>query len=525
MKTLHNPIIIGVISSMIIGGVIFIMFQTIVSRPESTPDHTTWKIYQITPNLKELNVSEIIIQNQTYYFDTLNDTAIEYHHDPVQILFHDVVFTLFPWPFSGGPVGSCGGNGFGADAKFPDGIHELINIFVASQPCLGDSTPTKISTHINPQAGLVFYDGKMRLLVSTQNEFTAAPPRSNQTTHYYIDSIVKPKVELYDYYYDGIGKDNGTVSINNKTYYQTTLNYVDYDLKKGTSIQIQNVTFAFPEGVMNTPGGSFIMLDVKFPDGSEEIYGENKKNPDGSGVLGGIEIPTQYGPHLATNSTTVLGNHTMPQAGITIYNDKIKLLVSKLPQLSQQLATECTAGPGMSCNNPPAIIPQNNGANLVTQDDLDRIHTLCNNPIISANGSDTLITCPIPANVTSWIDISSPIYKITPCRSTYGCSGLNVYIQQNQDTMISEKQKEELENFVLKEIPEAKSWPNGWKLDNVEIQVRPNGVNAYMQFFLPVINPTYKNCGWYPQVSIDLERKVIIQKENLIPESNVPCTQ
>ncbi len=160
---------------------------------------------------------------------------------------------------------------------------------------------------------------------------------SNQTTHYYVDSTVRPRTELYDSYYDGIGKDNATVSINNQTYYQTTLNYADYSLKKGTLVQFQNVTFAFPEGVMNTPGGAFIMLDVKFPDGFEEIYGENKKNPDGSGAMGGIGIPTQYGPHLATNSTTVLGNHVMPQAGITIYNDKIKLLVSTDMQISQSV--------------------------------------------------------------------------------------------------------------------------------------------------------------------------------------------
>jgi hypothetical protein len=60
------------------------------------------------------------------------------------------------------------------------------------------------------------------------------------------------------------------------------------------------------------------------------------KTPDGSGtMLGGISTPTTSGPHLATNSTTVLGNHTIPQAGITIYNDKIKLLVSTDTQTSQ----------------------------------------------------------------------------------------------------------------------------------------------------------------------------------------------
>ena len=163
--------------------------------------------------------------------------------------------------------------------------------------------------------------------------------------------------------------------------------------------------------------------------------------------------------------------------------------------------------------------------NLITNDELERIHTLCNDPIISTNGSDTLITCPIPANVTSWLDISPPVYKRTVCSGPFGCSGPYVYVQQNQDTMISDKQKEELENFVLKDIPEAKSWSAGWKLDHVDIHVRPNGVYAYMQFFIPVVNPTYKYCGWYPQVGVDLERKEIFEKENLIPRSNTPCTK
>ena len=79
----------------------------------------------------------------------------------------------------------------------------------------------------------------------------------------YIINATQPKVTLYDYSYDEIDKDNTTVSINNQTYYQTTLDYADYDLKKGASVQFQNVTFAFPKGVMTTPGGSFIMLDMK----------------------------------------------------------------------------------------------------------------------------------------------------------------------------------------------------------------------------------------------------------------------
>ncbi|HJT10827.1 MAG TPA: hypothetical protein VJ771_08595 [Candidatus Nitrosotalea sp.] len=141
---------------------------------------------------------------------------------------------------------------------------------------------------------------------------------------YYHDAHVKPKITLNDYNYTGIDDEgNTTVSINNQTYYQTTINYSAYNLPKALPIQFQNVTFIFPAGSMLTPGGAFVMLDLKFPDSFEEIYGIHTENE-----MGGIPVPTQYGPHLAVNSTTVLSNHMEPQAGMTIYHDKIKLLVS-----------------------------------------------------------------------------------------------------------------------------------------------------------------------------------------------------
>lgn len=145
---------------------------------------------------------------------------------------------------------------------------------------------------------------------------------------YYVDPHMSPKVSLYDYFYDGIDKDNTTVSINNRTYYQTALNYTVNNLRKDTSTQFHGVTFGFPDGIMNTPGGSMTILDVIFSDGYEETYGKKIMNQDGSGSGFGIAIPSKFGPPAIT-SITVLSNHAMPQAGITIYHDKIKLLVSK----------------------------------------------------------------------------------------------------------------------------------------------------------------------------------------------------
>jgi hypothetical protein len=127
----------------------------------------------------ENDTGVITLGNQTYYFETPNYTDTAYSN-PVQISFHDVIFTLFPSGFKGGLPTSpgCGsdtvgeivvgsGSYYWTDAKFSDGNHELLHIFADSQPCPVHPIPTYFSTHTNPQAGLTFYDGKMKLLVST----------------------------------------------------------------------------------------------------------------------------------------------------------------------------------------------------------------------------------------------------------------------------------------------------------------------------------------------------------------------
>ena len=124
----------------------------------------------------------VTLGNQTYYFETPNYTNTAYYN-PVQISFHEMIFTLFPPGFRGGlPTGvGCEGTTTGiitgsgsyywTDAKFPDGIHELLHIFGYSRSsCPVYSIPTYFSTHANPQAGLTFYDGKMKLLVNAENK-------------------------------------------------------------------------------------------------------------------------------------------------------------------------------------------------------------------------------------------------------------------------------------------------------------------------------------------------------------------
>src|SRR6185312_14687771 len=107
------------------------------------------------------------LKNQAYYFETANYTDDAYNH-PIQISFHDVIFTLFPSGFRGGlPAWGCGGSYYWADAKFSDGTSELLQIFVGDKQCFLPQPVTHFSNHTNPQAGLTFYDGKMKLLVST----------------------------------------------------------------------------------------------------------------------------------------------------------------------------------------------------------------------------------------------------------------------------------------------------------------------------------------------------------------------
>jgi hypothetical protein len=115
------------------------------------------------------------IKNQTYNFTILNDTTINYIGEPPkQMLFHDVVFTFFPHGFSGGPPGSCGVTSFGSDLKFSDDIHELLGVGVPGMPCGKNYAEIELSKHTNPQAGLAVHDGKIKLLVSRDNQSSPA---------------------------------------------------------------------------------------------------------------------------------------------------------------------------------------------------------------------------------------------------------------------------------------------------------------------------------------------------------------
>ncbi|MEO9363674.1 MAG: hypothetical protein ABI348_07220 [Nitrososphaera sp.] len=126
--------------------------------------------------------------------------------------------------------------------------------------------------------------------------------------------------------YDGIDKDNGMVTINNQRYYLTTLNETAGEIKRGESIDFHNVTFSFPDGVFLTPGGIILMPDIKFQDGSEEVYGKSTTFEGGGGYMSGIGMPSS--PHASKEPIIVFTNHVHPQAALTLYNENVKLLVS-----------------------------------------------------------------------------------------------------------------------------------------------------------------------------------------------------
>ena len=125
--------------------------------------------------------------------------------------------------------------------------------------------------------------------------------------------------------FQGIENDSGIVSIKNQTYYMMTAANTPYPVAPGMTVKFHNVTFSFPYGSQATPGGIIIPFDMTFPDGTTEAYGKITKNLDGSGSGSGIGL----GPGPSSNRTvTVQSDHMHPQAGVTLTEDQIKLLVS-----------------------------------------------------------------------------------------------------------------------------------------------------------------------------------------------------
>jgi hypothetical protein len=132
-----------------------------------------------TDNENKITYDTMIVDGKTYYFTIINET-MPWTLEGKKINFHDVIFTLFPRPMIDNLGGFCGSGTFGTSILFSDNSRELLNIRTPETECLDDFTKTdltKISNHTNPQAGLLFSDNRIKLLVSTDSDLVI--PRSD----------------------------------------------------------------------------------------------------------------------------------------------------------------------------------------------------------------------------------------------------------------------------------------------------------------------------------------------------------
>lgn len=129
-----------------------------------------------------------------------------------------------------------------------------------------------------------------------------------------------PKIE-------GLDQDTGLVTIGIQSYYFTTVNDTMTTVR-GEGIQelFHNVVFTFfPSpaylGPIGSCGGITFGSDVKFSDGIHEL----------------LQVPLFGSPCGKDYFKTDLSNHTNPQAGLAVYNEKIKLLVSTKNESSAEM--------------------------------------------------------------------------------------------------------------------------------------------------------------------------------------------
>ena len=115
------------------------------------------------------NMGMLDWMGNTYYFETFPISPDAYVNQ-TQMSFHGVTFRLFPQPFNGGlPVTGCGGQYYWVDTIFANKSVERLKIFVNEQSCKDDSFPIVFSNHI-PQAGLMYHNGDLRLLVARNSK-------------------------------------------------------------------------------------------------------------------------------------------------------------------------------------------------------------------------------------------------------------------------------------------------------------------------------------------------------------------
>ncbi len=142
-------------------------------------------------------------------------------------------------------------------------------------------------------------------------------------------AIFSQSAKTYSYVihepYAGVDKDFGTVTIQNQTFHVTTLSAAFRNDTRPFWVYWYGVNFTFPNG--HAP--------VTFPDGiAYRVLVKFQEDPSQYVLEAGIPaIPL----HPKYNFTTVLTSHTNPQAGFTLHNGKIQLLVN-WPKIQSEIS-------------------------------------------------------------------------------------------------------------------------------------------------------------------------------------------
>jgi hypothetical protein len=149
-----------------IAKLVFLGWASIRSQPTEGSDFRIIGSYDGLDN----NTGIVKIQNQTFFMTTFNGT-LRPSTGYQKVQFHGIDFTLFP---IGALSLESSGKEFYSDIGFQDGQHEQLWLEPPIYANMQNLTITRLSHHMQPQAGIVSYNEKIKLLVSTDNQILSA---------------------------------------------------------------------------------------------------------------------------------------------------------------------------------------------------------------------------------------------------------------------------------------------------------------------------------------------------------------
>jgi hypothetical protein len=139
-----------------------------------------------------------------------------------------------------------------------------------------------------------------------------------------VGSQGSPNGSIVNGTYDGMNNTEGTVNLNDQSYFMTTLDgnlkSIVFNEPSGTAIEFANVTFTFarPPNIP-LPSNPIIPVIVQFQDGTSETLNVQIQKDYPQTVLSGHANPR-------AGITITQGNHLM--AGLADNQGNVKLLVS-----------------------------------------------------------------------------------------------------------------------------------------------------------------------------------------------------